>query len=173
MAFDQLAGGEKVAVLIGGRVAGAFLPKSLQFHANVVFIDPFLPPISSLGSMEVYSQLMAVAVAWLRCWGYSTRKKEYFEIPRASLRAMVEPSFAKRFVAKQIEDHPRRQETDSDVAESELRTMDIRIAGHQNRRQTAESTWSTAGRTMDNRCTYRCRFTHKAIGLMKRACVTT
>ncbi|KAK9114838.1 hypothetical protein Syun_021635 [Stephania yunnanensis] len=64
MAFDQLAGGEKVAVLIGGRVAGAFLPKSLQFHANVVFIDP----------------------------------KEYFEIPRASLRAMVEPSFAKRCV---------------------------------------------------------------------------
>ncbi|KAK9114834.1 hypothetical protein Syun_021631 [Stephania yunnanensis] len=40
MAFDQLAGGEKVAVLIGGRVAGAFLPKSLQFHDNVVLIDP-------------------------------------------------------------------------------------------------------------------------------------
>ncbi|KAK9081909.1 hypothetical protein Syun_030746 [Stephania yunnanensis] len=48
---------------------------------------------------------MAVAVAVAQMLGILNKKlsifwnrKEYFEIPRASLRAMVEPSFAKRCV---------------------------------------------------------------------------
>ncbi|CAF2337976.1 unnamed protein product [Brassica napus] len=52
------------AVVIGGRVAGSLAAKLLQFHADVILIDP----------------------------------KEYFEITWASLRSMVEPSFAERTV---------------------------------------------------------------------------
>ncbi|WZZ21838.1 hypothetical protein YC2023_123225 [Brassica napus] len=51
-------------VVIGGRVAGSLAAKLLQFHADVILIDP----------------------------------KEYFEITWASLRSMVEPSFAERTV---------------------------------------------------------------------------
>ncbi|CAA6660498.1 unnamed protein product [Spirodela intermedia] len=49
-------------VIIGGGVAGGMLAKTMQFHADVVLIDP----------------------------------KEYFEIPWARLRAVVEPAFAER-----------------------------------------------------------------------------
>ncbi|KAK9062712.1 hypothetical protein SSX86_019901 [Deinandra increscens subsp. villosa] len=49
-------------VVIGGGIAGSYIAKTLQFHANLTLIDP----------------------------------KEYLEIPWASLRGMVEPSFAER-----------------------------------------------------------------------------
>ncbi|CAK9184678.1 unnamed protein product [Ilex paraguariensis] len=61
---EQWGGGGRRVVVIGGGVAGSFIAKSLQFHADVTLIDP----------------------------------KDYFEIPWASLRAMVEPSFAERSV---------------------------------------------------------------------------
>ncbi|KAF8395462.1 hypothetical protein HHK36_019408 [Tetracentron sinense] len=64
MAMEESSTEKRRVVVIGGGVAGALLSKTLQFHADVVLIDP----------------------------------KEYFEIPWASLRAMVEPSFAERSV---------------------------------------------------------------------------
>ncbi|KAK6933578.1 FAD/NAD(P)-binding domain [Dillenia turbinata] len=60
---------KKRVVVIGGGIAGSLICYTLQFHADVVLIDP----------------------------------KEYFEIPWASLRAMVEPSFAKRSVINHSE----------------------------------------------------------------------
>ncbi|GMP99111.1 hypothetical protein CsSME_00046725 [Camellia sinensis var. sinensis] len=65
--MEQTQGGEEAerrrrVVVVGGGIAGSLVAKSLQFHGDVILIDP----------------------------------KEYLEIPWASLRSMVEPSFAER-----------------------------------------------------------------------------
>ncbi|KAK6929038.1 FAD/NAD(P)-binding domain [Dillenia turbinata] len=60
---------KKRVTVIGGGVAGSLISYTLQFHADVVLIDP----------------------------------KEYFEIPWANLRAMVDPSFAERSVINHSE----------------------------------------------------------------------
>lgn len=64
-----MASEKKRVVVVGGGVAGSFIAKTLQDHADVYLID----------------------------------QKEYFEITWATLRSMVEPSFAERSVINHTE----------------------------------------------------------------------
>ncbi|KAK9114825.1 hypothetical protein Syun_021622 [Stephania yunnanensis] len=138
MAFDQLAGGEKVAVLIGAQSCGAFLPKSLQFHENVVLIDP-TKKIKSVDSILIIGGgPTGVELAGEIVTDFPEKKVTV--VHRGSrLLGFIGAKASKKtldwFVAKQIEDHPRRQETDSDVAESELQNN-----GHQNSRTSKSTT---------------------------------
>ncbi|CAL5357227.1 unnamed protein product [Camellia sinensis] len=96
--MEQTQGGEEAerrrrVVVVGGGIAGSLVAKSLQFHGDVTLIDP------GLSSVQIKLE-RAVGFLWAN-YGICIHNlplvaKEYLEIPWASLRSMVEPSFTER-----------------------------------------------------------------------------
>ncbi|KAL5976489.1 hypothetical protein ACLOJK_020822 [Asimina triloba] len=79
---------KKKVVVVGGGIAGGLLAKNLQSFADVVLIDPYVFP--------VISPVRSVSGEFVRLEGMFDvcYRKEYFEIPWAKLRSMVQPSVA-------------------------------------------------------------------------------
>lgn len=81
-------------VIVGGGIAGSLLAKSIQFHADVVLIDQYNspPPPSSIFHLPSFSFLSLPPPPLLHL------RKEYFEIPWATLRSTVEQPVAEKAI---------------------------------------------------------------------------
>ena len=54
--MEEMGSEKRRLVVIGGGIAGSLLAKSLQFHADVTFIDPYV--LYSFSFMPLYHLIM-------------------------------------------------------------------------------------------------------------------